>query len=563
MTGRPTVFSSLARPMFLVLLLAGAGLLPFHRADSADEGPQLRVAEEESPPARALPTPAAPPREFLGADQCLRCHSSGLPEAGAGGDPVFEALFDGAIHDDSWVLFNEVRTWARDKHSQAYLSLLNERSQRMGQILGVTEIHRDRRCLACHSGHPVESLPVDPQTGLAAETIEADRRVLLGVSCEGCHGPAGRAPGGPNGEGWYVAHAAKEPWRFLSPEVKLETYGFQDVRSPAARAKLCLSCHLGDAAEGKIVTHEMYAAGHPPLPPFEIETFLNQMPPHWRDLEEKPSAVRQEFLQRTGAEFDPDSLDQTRDMLIGAILSLSENVRLTVDLAEGATASFAAAPWPELAQFDCFACHHDLRNDGWRQRRGWAGPPGRPALREWPHALARIAIEALADDQGELEGELAQIRDALHQQPFGVRSRLVEHGRGLVQSAEALASKLAGASLSRSDGERIRRAIADAAATQVVDYDSARQLIWAFRVVDGELEDRRADDEIAQILASLDDEFVLDLRAGQTVQQMLPGSRSPRETKEVDLSKTLPPIAAYDPAGFQQRFQRISALLEK
>ena len=32
---------------------------------------------------------------------------------------------------------------------------------------------------------------------------------------------------------------------------------------------MCLSCHLGNAREGRVVTHEMYAAGHPPLPGFE------------------------------------------------------------------------------------------------------------------------------------------------------------------------------------------------------------------------------------------------------------------------------------------------------
>jgi hypothetical protein len=32
----------------------------------------------------------------------------------------------------------------------------------------------------------------------------------------------------------------------------------------------CTSCHVGREADGRFVTHEMYAAGHPPLPPLEI-----------------------------------------------------------------------------------------------------------------------------------------------------------------------------------------------------------------------------------------------------------------------------------------------------
>ena len=57
-----------------------------------------------------------------------------------------------------------------------------------------------------------------------------------------------------------------------------------NVRDPVRRTELCLSCHVGDIACGKFVTHDMFAAGDPPLPAFEIETFLEQMPPHWRPV---------------------------------------------------------------------------------------------------------------------------------------------------------------------------------------------------------------------------------------------------------------------------------------
>ena len=40
----------------------------------------------------------------------------------------------------------------------------------------------------------------------------------------------------------------------------------------------------------------MYAAGHPPLPPFELATFLARMPRHWQDLHQMPKDV-QKFRQ--------------------------------------------------------------------------------------------------------------------------------------------------------------------------------------------------------------------------------------------------------------------------
>ena len=64
-----------------------------------------------------------------------------------------------------------------------------------------------------------------------------------------------------------------------------------DVRNPIVRAEQCFGCHIGNAAEGKIITHEMYAAGHPPLPNIEIESYVAQLPRHWRYLDEKVAAL--------------------------------------------------------------------------------------------------------------------------------------------------------------------------------------------------------------------------------------------------------------------------------
>src|SRR5262249_31933344 len=108
-----------------------------------------------------------------------------------------------------------------------------------------------------------------------------------GVSCDGCHGPA---------QFWLAEHFAvdekgERAWRTLSPADK-EARGMLDVRNPVKRAEMCMSCPVGSAAEGKIVTHSMYAAGHPPLPGFEVDGFSKNLPPHWRDLKDVP------FLQK-------------------------------------------------------------------------------------------------------------------------------------------------------------------------------------------------------------------------------------------------------------------------
>ena len=92
-----------------------------------------------------------------------------------------------------------------------------------------------------------------------------------GVSCEACHG---------DGRKWFFEHT-DETWREVPGAKKQAEYGQIDLRDPYTRTLKCASCHIGNKAEGKFVTHEMYAAGHPPLPPFELVTFARDAPAHY------------------------------------------------------------------------------------------------------------------------------------------------------------------------------------------------------------------------------------------------------------------------------------------
>ena len=139
-------------------------------------------------------------RQYLGFQSCLRCHNSGVQGVAVplpGGGTL-------NLADDQWVLYREYPIWVRDdKHGQAYTVLLNDRSREMGRILGIQEMHRDKRCLACHTGFPIHSMPLDDD-GLVAKDLQSNLDVNLGVSCEGCHGPAGDAREGGRivAQGW-------------------------------------------------------------------------------------------------------------------------------------------------------------------------------------------------------------------------------------------------------------------------------------------------------------------------------------------------------------------------
>src|SRR5262249_39586398 len=154
----------------------------------------------------------------------------------------------------------------------AFAVLEGSRGRRMSQLLtgdeNITDfvLEPEAGCLGCHSMH------FPGQEGDLFSRKD-------GVSCEGCHGPSSK---------WIGPHfAAPTTWRKKTPEQKYAE-GMRDLRNPVVRATLCSSCHIGNAEEGKVVTHAMFAAGHPPLTGFEVATFSKNLPQHWYDLKDVP-----------------------------------------------------------------------------------------------------------------------------------------------------------------------------------------------------------------------------------------------------------------------------------
>ena len=99
------------------------------------------------------------------------------------------------------------------------------------------------------------------------------------------------------------------------------------------------------------------------------------------------------------------------------------------------------------------------------------------------------------------------------------------------------------------------------AATARLDYDSARQLVWAFTVVQQELEplvEKGATSPlISEELTSVREMFVLSLKDGRQEEHQIPGATQKRPVKEVDLQTVLPPIAKYDAITFQKAFAEL------
>jgi hypothetical protein len=426
------------------------------------------------------------------------------------------------------VLLSEYHTWrTEDRHSLAYAVLEGPRGQQIGKLLDITPA-KNAMCLSCHTTSFRPGLEGDKVTKFSLKD---------GVSCDGCHGPAGL---------WLTPHFAdKETWRAMSPDAK-ERLGMFDVRNPAKRAALCASCHVGSVAEGKVITHAMYAAGHPPLPSFEVASFSHNLPRHWRDLADVPYFQKAPAEVRKAYHLDTAAFQDTKLVLRGGAAISATTCRL---LAARASLAASAAPadkamdkiwpppwiaplpdkdkkrrWPELATgtkfdlpddlrqrwpevamvlSDCYACHHDLKSDSWRQKRGYPAAPGRPQLPAWPTALVSAEIPK---GDNTIRTNWTALQRAFASRPFGDPAEVAKAATTL----EASYVGLIGSGMDEAKAKKALRELCTLPAKSYPDYDSARQLAWALRAIyHDHWNAKNKDEKIEEVLRALDNELSL------------------------------------------------------
>lgn len=449
---------------------------------------------------------------FTGSSTCIRCHV--IPQ-GAG--------------SENYVLLNEYVTWRlSDKHSLAYLALAGSRGTRMGELLGQDVKKSETGCMNCHTLNFPDRFKKD---GLD-DALKTTELLSEGVSCESCHGPA---------EKWIGPHF-DTTWRGKTPQQKYEL-GMYDVRNPVERSKLCVSCHIGKADEGKVVTHAMYAAGHPPLPSIEIATFSDQMPHHWRLPADVPffQGLAQRVQAGTATPAQKNILDlyhfsdaktfQSQLVLSTSLLTLQAELKLVADRSNFQHAGAARLRvWPELgmkefagsqppslwpqlalAHSDCLGCHHELRPAGWRQVRGYTGAPGRPQIEPWPLTLTARGVGLDLTARKDLPSKMEPLTTACNRQPFGAPDALHKSAA----AAERWLDHQLLASNVREEAKEslaILRLLCSVPLNDYPNYDSARQLAAAIEVVYADfvkIKAITADDEIRKSFAAWNEQFEL------------------------------------------------------
>lgn len=282
---------------------------------------------------------------------------------------------------------NEYASWLdHDPHARAHLTLANEKSQLILARLARADddprvqARRLANCYGCHNPQPAKAQQGDTY-------FSRD-----GVSCEICHGAAERWIGAHVEVDWRDRKVRDgDGWRARAREL-----GFVDTEDLVVRGQTCAQCHVG--SPGREVNHDLIAAGHPVLK-FEFAAYHELLPKHWRADQQR----------QADPQFDVKLWSAGQVAAADAALALTDWRASTV------ADKHPDATWPELAEYDCFDCHHDLEDPSWRRQRSAAGLPlGVPAWGTWYFGPLRQINEA-TDGFGQ---SLATLTDHM-QQGFG------------------------------------------------------------------------------------------------------------------------------------------------
>lgn len=329
------------------------------------------------------------------------------------------------------VWLNEYQIWTRqDRHAQAYRTLTTPESQRIADKLGLPSATTAELCLDCHA----DNVP------------EAKRgpkfQITDGVGCEACHGGA---------EQWIESHADEN-----ATHGDNLAKGMYPTEDPLSRAGICLSCHLG--TERRFATHRIMGAGHPRLA-FELEAFTANQPAHFD--------VDDDYVERKGR------ISGFELWLTGQLESAERYLALV-----GSNLLDTPGMFPELAFYDCHACHHPVDDVRWSSAQAGAGvEPGTLRLQD-QHLRVLAAVTRV------LEPERS---DALAR---ATRALVLAGQQGVAETRDAAAALLewvrgrqdawSERTFSDDDARNVRGALlADAARGRMADFVDAEQVFLA------------------------------------------------------------------------------------
>ena len=328
----------------------------------------------------------------------------------------------------SSVLQNEYVVWSRlDSHRNAYNILLSEESRWIAKNLGLENAHEAEVCLDCHADN------------VALEKRGDRFQINDGVGCESCHGGAER---------YLSSHT--DPGQTHQDNIDAGMYPTDRIED---RAKLCLSCHLGD--DQKIASHEIMGAGHPRLS-FELDTFDVLQPSHY--------TLDDDYKTKKW------SADHVTVWALGQVEAGYQTLRLIEShLSNGKL-------FPELSLFDCHACHHSMSDLRWQPQRRIGLPPGSVRLNDSSFAMLFPIARVVAPSQvAKLEEQIKQLHRVVVE-----KEDIKKSVRALNDTLDALkASVNKFDNLADKSKSLLGDVVAIGSAGEVQDYVEAEQAVMA------------------------------------------------------------------------------------
>ena len=227
-------------------------------------------------------------------------------------------------------------------------------------------------------------------------------------------------------------------------------------------------------------------------------------------------------------------------------------------LSKQAYKGFHEEQWPDLAQFDCAACHTALEVPSWKRvRDSRSSKLGQPRLPQWPRVFGQLGGRWLPKDE-QLPDILTRLDESISRGGgFGEPKAIVLDSRNVVTHLDRAIATLQATKFTPADAIALLKLLS---ALDADDYDSARILVQAFQSIYAELEPKPSKQkEIDSALVELQNNLRLDLRGGENESLELPTGG--RVTLEY-LPRTLEARHNYDPSRFKQQLQKLSQLLE-
>lgn len=326
---------------------------------------------------------------------------------------------------DSRVWQNEFAIWQEsDPHARAYEILKSPASQKIARNLGLGDATKAGVCLDCH----------------ASNTPIANRgekfQIEDGVGCESCHGGS---------ELWISSHASS-----TAVHADSVSKGLYPTPDPVARAKLCLTCHMGTA--DRRITHEIMGAGHPRLG-FELDTFT-WLNPHYE--------IDADYIERKG------EFNGARDWAVGQGVAAQNLLDQLRDPKAGWTGIF-----PELTLFDCHACHKQMESGSWARRPGTGLGPGVVRLNDANLVIYKHVLNVVDPAAGR---RLAQQITALHQSTLISQQATLKAAATLSTTIEGTLTTVASYPFGADSLPKLIASIrSDAERGEFVDYATAEQ----------------------------------------------------------------------------------------